>query len=247
MVSTRGKFVLPLTFSVGDLQSLGIHRGNNGFDTRNRSWMTFSITVPSRFSSDQSIWLLSDEAEDNKADAKPGYISSKRKRHRQLTAAARGTFHLRSQIEPGPDGDPDTLAWNNEFPGTEFYHEECYILNLSLPEREFNDIRTLLASGKPPSTVTVYTSDVSFGSSPNGNDREWDIEENRFLAILGYSIEMSVATQRVMVDAKRTDLENEAAAETDEAFRKAVLDAREDIQLLSFRQAHLNKLVNWTR
>lgn len=225
-----------LNFDVSEPKAMRLRRGYA--DLPDRSWLTFAIKPPTGFR-EQIIWLLSDVPVDAKEGTGTGFKSGNRWQ-RQLTANTPGTLYLHNANPAAADANGSSITWCREVSHSEYYQEECYTVEILLPEQEFSDVRNLFASGKPPSTISVDTSDIKYGSAPGGSSREWDIETTPHLKISGYIIGMSVKPSRVLVGPAQTDIEVEPAAERAEEVRLAVLHSREDIQLLCLTLSKTN-------
>lgn len=235
-MSGRQQRTVSLNFDVSEPKTMGLRRGDA--DLPDHSWLAFAIKPPTGFR-EQSIWLLSDVPEDAKEGTGTGFKSGTRWK-RRLTANTPGTLYLRNANSAAADANGSNVAWCHEFSHPEHYQEESYSIEIFLPEQEFADVRNLFAIGKPPSIVSVLTSDIDYGNAPDGSDRDWDIGATPHLKVSGYSIGMSVEPSRVLVGPAQTDIEVEHAAERSEEVRLAILHSREDIQLLCLTLANTN-------
>ena len=225
-----------LNFEVSEPKAMGLRNG--GADLSDRSWLTFAVKPPEGFRK-QSIWLLSDVPVNAKEGTGTGFKSGTRWK-RRLTASTPGTLYLRNANPAATDTNGSNVSWCHEFSHPEHYQEECYAIEILLPEQEFSDVRNLFAAGKSPATVSVLTSDIGYGNAPDGSDRDWDIGATPNLKISGYSIGLSVQPSRVLVGPAQTDTEVEHAAERAEEVRLAILHSREDVQLLCLTLANTN-------
>lgn len=232
-----------LSFDVTEPRAMGLRRGDA--DLPDRSWLTFAIKPSTGFRK-QSIWLLSDVPADAKEGTGTGFKSGTRWK-RQLTESTSGTLYLHNANPALADANSSNVMWCHEFSHPEHYQEECYTIEIVLPEQEFADVRSLFASGKSPSTVSVLTSDIRYGNAPDGSDRDWDIGTTPDLKVSGYSIGMSVQPSRVLVGPAQTDIEVERAAERAEEVRLAILHSREDVQLLCLTLANTNTQISTLR
>jgi len=240
------KRTVTLRFEVGDARTMGFSNGADDF-LPEEPWMSFSITPTKDYPDRQIIWMLSD-------NVKHSTSGSEQKTERDgqwrwiLTEKTSGTLLLRSAKPGAPlKGDGSNVTWFPETSGLDYFSEESYSIDLLVPDHDFNDIRSLLAAGKPPSKVCVYTSDVEFDRAPSGNGREWHVGTTSFAKVTAFSIGLSVAAPHVFVGLKKTEIEIEDAAERDEQLRQAVLESRQDIQLLCHGLANTNALVNAVR
>ncbi len=242
-MSGRQQRTVSLAFDISEPKTMGLRRGDA--DLPDSSWLTFAIKPPTGFR-EQSIWLLSDIPADAQERTGTGFKSGTRWK-RRLTANTPGTLYLRSTYPAIADANGSNVAWCHEFSHPEHYQEESYVIEIFLPKQEFADIRDLFASGKPPSTVSVLTSEIGYGNAPDGSDRDWDIGTIPHLKVCGYSIGMSVEPQRVLVGSAQTDIEVEHAAERAEEVRSAILHSREDIQLLCLTLTNTNMQITKLR
>ena len=114
---------------------------------------------------------------------------------------------------------------------------------MTISEADFDKIIMLLAAGKHPSSVSIYTDEITFGNAPDGSDREWNVSEVRDATIVGCFLSLAVEPPRVLVGPKMSEAETEAAAENEEAFRRQATETAGGIQALCSGLAATNALL----
>jgi hypothetical protein len=236
-----------MSLSLGDI---GWHESS--FDSSSQA-LGFSIRPCKYPDTHQEIWLVSEKI--HKADATETTPAAEDQR-RLLTDKIRGALYLRKQppeFKPRPPFDsvskkiknktaPRTpipcigyLTYVPEYLPSEWpdkRESEFYEITVSLPEKEFTEIRNLFASGKSPTAITIHTPDIEYGYG--SETKLWDISFNQVADIVGVSIGFSIEAPRVMVGAKKTEDEQEQQAEEEKQLKQAVIESRQDIQLLCY-------------
>lgn len=234
-----------LRFNVGEARSIGFATGTEIFLPES-PWMSFSL-VPADYPSKQIIWMRSDDPK-NSGTGKETKLERDGKWLWQLTKKTPGTLFLRSvKLGASVKGDGSNLSWSPETSGSDYFFEESFGVDLLVPEGDFVDIRALMAAGKPPTKIVVYTPDVASGDAPDGSDKHWQVDTMSFAKITAFSIEMSVASPMVLIGPAQSENEIEEASQRTEEARLAILHSREDIQLLCFGQATTNALLGMIR
>jgi len=235
-----------MSLSLGDV---GWHESS--FENSTQA-LVFSIK-PCKYPDTQEIWLLSsEEKEANASESNP----AEGKQKRRLTAEIEGTlivttkppdFKLRRPFDSVSKKIKNETAPQTSTPciGYLTYHpelrtpgyrreNEVYQIKVQMPEKEFSQIRGLFASGKPPLTISIDTPDIGYGNSHDGSVKTWDVSLNQVVDIVGVCIIFSTEAPRVMVGAKKTELELEIQAEEEKQLKRAILESRQDIQLLCY-------------
>ncbi len=132
----------------------------------------------------------------------------------------------------------------------DYGHAESYKIEINLNESDFNQIRNIFLSGKPPLGISIWTPDVEYGNAPDGSDKIWEIcesERSTFARIIGFSLSFSTDIPRVGVGLRKTEDEEEDEREEMTKIKEAILHSREDIQLLCYGQSTLNSSLSGLR
>jgi hypothetical protein len=229
-----------LSFEVIEPHSMGFSLGRTGLgasDDSPSSWLSFSI-VPDKFPVKQNVWLLQTKIDTHAPSESQKSDEPKR---RLLTASIKGTLHFRMlSLDPDKAGNRTTvgvgaLTYVPEYSSSDYGHNECYEIEVYLPEKEFTLIRSLFVSGKPPSAISIWTPDIAYGVAPDGSDKVWNVGSGFSTAnIVGFSISFSTEIQRIIVGVKKTENETEKNAEDVLKTRQEIIESRHDIQLLCF-------------
>ena len=245
-----------LRFDIIESKAMWLHFGDvscheSSFENSTQA-LSFSIK-PCVYPDNQEIWLLSTEIKEASA-LEPSSVGEKKER--QLTSNIEGNlivktlppeFKLRRPFdsvsqkienETTPQTPIPCVGHLTYIPGLripgERVEKEFYEIKVQLPEKEFIQIRSLLASGKPPLTISIDVSDIEYGNSGDGSVKIWDVNLNQVVDIVGVSIVFSTEAPRVMVGVKKTELELETEAEEEKQLKQAIIESRQDIQLLCY-------------
>jgi hypothetical protein len=248
MATAREKTPKSLDFEITAPLAMGLSKGKGwGRDESEHlsPWLRFTV-CPSKFPDRQEIWLVP-RSEGNEGTKRLGFD---RKTSRQLTSEIKGSLSFVTRglaiIEDASDTPSSTIGTLSHGPAYEsadYGHAEFYHIEINLNESDFNQIRDIFLSGKPPSGISIWTPDVEYGNAPDGSDKIWEVWESghsTFAKIVGFSLSFSTDIPRVGVGLRKTEDEEENEREETAKIKEAILHSREDIQLLCYGQAALN-------
>ena len=142
-----------------------------------------------------------------------------------------------------PTSTIGTLCHLQAYSSADFGQGESYEIEINITDNDFNQIRDIFPSGKPPSGISVWTPNIEYGNAPDGRDKVWEVETDTHgtvAKIVGFSLGFSTDIPRVGVGLKKTENEEENEREETAKLKEAILHSREDIQLLCFGQAAMN-------
>jgi hypothetical protein len=145
-----------------------------------------------------------------------------------------------------PTSTIGTLTYGPAYSGADYGHGEFYNIEINLTEKDFNQLRDIFLSGKPPSAISIWTPDIEYGNAPDGSDKIWEALGTTYgtdAKIVGFSLGFSTDIPRVGVGLKKTETEEESEREETAKIKEAILHSREDIQLLCYGQATMNSSV----
>jgi hypothetical protein len=254
MTATREKTSRSLSFEITAPLAMGLSMGKAGLDEAEHPspWLRFSI-CPSKFPDRQEIWLVP-KSEGNEETKRTGFD---RKTSRRLTSEIEGSLSFVTRglaiIEEAsdvPTSTIGTLSHGPEYASADYGHPEFYHIEINLNESEFNLIRDIFLSGKPPSGISIWTPDVEYGYASDGSDKTWEVWESKhgtFAKIVGFSLSFSTDILRVGVGLKKSEHEEENEREEMAKIKEAILHSREDIQLLCYGQSALNSSLSGLR
>lgn len=222
-----------LEFEIIEPLSMGLSlgdRGTWGSSVSVSPWLQFSI-APSKYpASKQNIYIVS--SKDSGSNSPPS-IDGKEKKKLSSNIAGNIRFSI-LPIDADKSERWSYLTYVPEFSDSEYGHEEFLSMVLNLSENEFAQIRNLFVNGKPPSSISIWTPDVESGYAPDGSDKIWDVSSKREVTILGFSLNFSIEKPRVLVGIKKTENEQELQAEEEQKLKQAVIESRQDLQLLCY-------------
>ena len=171
-----------LSFVIVEPVSMGLSFGKKGLlGCNHSSWMEFSINVALV---KQAIFLLS-PADDTNININDVGSKPEGTKRRLLTKEIEGTLWLRSVSEASPTETESSsikkessfgcLTYIPKFSSSDYGYNESYVMDVHLPEQELILIRSLFASGKPPSSIYIWTPDVEYGFDSDGSTKYWDV------------------------------------------------------------------------
>jgi len=235
-----------LYFDIIEPRSVAMRRGEASLYSRDVSWVSFKV-APDRIGYPrQIIWLVSEENSPIGKKCRPGSVRDG-KRHRMLTDETDGFLRLRcfhgQQVE-GNSEERDGISWCFEHSSSDFYQAECYEIQVTLSEADFDKIILLISAGRYPSSIYVHTEEIPFGNAPDASDREWNLSDSSFAAITGCFISTDIEPTRVLVGPKPTEAEEEAAAERESEAARQSADTANGVAALCSGLASTNALLN---
>lgn len=248
MIATRKKTAKSLEFEITAPLAMGLSKGSTWLEESADAsfWLRFSV-CPLRFPSRQDIYLTPKE-EDTDGATEIKYDS---KKWRRLTPEIEGSlqFNMRSLADQEATDDTKApigiLSHGPEYSSADYGHAEFYRIEINLPENEFRQIRDTFLTGKPPTSITIWTPDVEHGAAPDGSDKVWAVWDahSTFATIVGFALALSTDIPRVGIGLKKTENDEENDAEETAKLKEAILHSREDIQLLCYGQAAMNSAI----
>ena len=246
MIATRERTAKRLAFKITAPLAMGLSKGSTGFEKSTHA--SFSLNFSVCPSNRQTIYLTPKE-EDTDSATKIKYNTEKWRR--RLTPEIEGSlrFNMRSIADQEAADDAKaligTLSHDPEYSSADYGHAEFYHIEINLPENEFRQIRDTFLTGKPPTSITIWTPDVEYGLAPDGSDKVWAVSDahGTFATIVGFALAFSTDIPRVGIGLKKIENDEENDAAENAKLKEAILHSREDIQLLCYGQAAMNSAI----